>query len=1224
MSLKSRYLNVFLMIAAVIFFISSTASAQRGGFYGATRVNTDGKPFKVISSDLRGIGRQDMVILYSDGSGNVGVALNNGNGTYAPVVNYSAGLSNTSVYPRGIAVGALTTGGKPDIVVGGATGNNKIGILKNNGNGTFAAATTIATATANNGPTDALLLVDVNGDGKLDIVEAYSSGIAHKISVFLGTGNGTFPSELSQSLPTNPIWMAAGDVNGDGNTDLVIGDDQKNYIVCIGFNSGVFNVQTPVSSGTADYFVGFLLADINGDGKLDIINPNTQAKSWSILLGNGNGTFGAATSTPTHVFSPSQVLVGDFNGDGKSDVAVLGSGDDGVEIFTGLGNGTFNPPGAVYSVGGQTFFFTASDINGNGKLSLLVPDDQVGINILTGNGDGTFRGGINYNVPYTAGQTAGFGQNIAVADFNGDGKLDVAEAVEASSGNGLQSIILYLGNGDGSFQLGTNLTAPLNVDYLAASDVNGDGKMDLIAVGTGSNGVNFSVLLGNGNGTFAVPVTTTHGLTGVFSLAVADMNGDGKADIILESTNNSLAVLLGNGNGTFQAAQVTNLTYGIYGDLAVGDFNKDGKMDLAVPSGSGYVSILFGNGNGTFLPPVNINIPTSSPQGVKTADLNGDGNLDLIVANGNKGITVLLGTAAGVFQAPVSYASSATFNSSSPNPSTLVIGDIDGDGKVDVIALNYNFGTVAVLKGNGDGTFQAPVEYATSESPFNGAALDLNADGAVDLIIVNNAVPGIGVLMNTGGTKSTLLSSVPTAVYGTNITFTATFTKGLPQLTAVPTGTLTFKDGLTTIGTGILNASGVATFTTNGLTAGSHSITAFFPGDANFQPNTTLAVPVTVTKATTATALATSSNPVAPGAPVTFTATVTDTSAGSIGTPTGTVTFLDGATSIGTGTLNASGVATLTTSTLANGVHSITASYGGDNNFSVSASSALSQSVGIQSTTALTASPNPANFGSTVTLTATVTSTGIPTGSVSFLDGTTSLGSATLNGSGVATLAVSTLTAGTHNLTASYAGAGAFLPSTSSIVVETINNPDYTISANPTSLSLRQGQHGTSTITVTPINGFSGTITFTCVTSLTNGSCSFLPNPITVTAGTPATTTLTISTAGPNALLVRPQGDGSMVARAFSIVSGGAFFGMIFVPLAFKDRKRRQRIGAWFAMVLLVTLLLVIPGCGNKGGYTGLLTPTGTTTMNITAQATGSAGNGAAPHPFSITVTVTP
>lgn len=1223
MSLKSRYLNVLLMIAAVMLFISSTAYAQRGGFYGATRVNTDGKPLKVISADVNGDGKPDLVTLFYDGSGKVSVSINSGTGTYAAPVIYSAGLGNVSVYPRAIAVGALTTGGKPDIVVTGASGSNQIGILKNNGNGTFAAATTITTATTNN-PTDALLLVDVNGDGKLDIVEAYSSGGAiHKISVFLGNGDGTFQAEKSQALPTNPLWMTAGDVTGDGNMDLVIGDDQKNYIVCTGFNSGVFNVQTPVSSGTNDYFVGFVLVDINGDSKLDIVNPNTQGKSWGILLGTGTGTFGPSTNTPTHVFLPSQVFVGDFNGDGKSDVAVLGSGDAGVEIFTGQGNGTFNAPGSIYSVGGQPYFFTASDTRGVGKLDILVPDEVVGINILTGNGDGTFRAGINYNVPFTTGQTAGFGQNIAVVDFNGDGKLDVAEAVEASNGSGLQSILIYLGNGDGTFQLGTNLSAPLNVDYLAAADVNGDGKMDLIAVGTGNNGVNFSVLLGNGNGTFAAPVTSTHGLSGVFSLAVADVSGDGKPDVILESNNGSLAVLLGNGNGTFQAAQVTTLTYGIYGDVAIGDFNKDGKMDIAVPSSLGYVSILFGNGNGTFLAPVNYNIPSSTPQGVKTADLNGDGNLDLIVADGNKGIAVLMGTATGVFQLPVSYASSPAFSASSPNPGTLLVGDIDGDGKTDAIVLNYNYGTVAIMKGNGDGTFQAPVEYASSESPFNGAALDINADGAVDLILVNNAVPGIGVLMNTGGTKAQLQGSVATAVYGTNVTFTATFTKGLPQVTGVPTGTITFKDGLVTIGTGILNGSGVAILTTNGLTAGVHSVTAVFPGDANFQPNTTLPVSVTVTKATTATALGTSVNPVAPGSPVTFTASVTDTSAGSIGTATGTVTFLDGATTIGTGILNASGVATLVTSTLSAGVHSITASYGGDNNFTGSVSSVLSQSVGFQSTTALTASPNPANFGVAVLLTATVTSTGTPTGSVNFLDGATSLGTGALNASGVATLSISTLAPGAHNLTASYLGAGAFLPSTSTIVVETINNPDYTISANPTSLTLRQGQHGTSTITITPVNGFTGSITFNCTTTLVNGSCSFSPNPVVISSATAGTTTLTVSTAGPNALLVRPQGDGSMVARAFSIVTSGALFGMIFVPLAFKDRKRRQRIGAWFAMVLLLTLLLIIPGCGSSG-YSGLLTPTGTTTMNFSAQATGSAGNGATAHAFTITVTVTP
>ena len=220
-----------------------------------------------------------------------------------------------------------------------------------------------------------------------------------------------------------------------------------------------------------------------------------------------------------------------------------------------------------------------------------------------------------------------------------------------------------------------------------------------------------------------------------------------------------------------------------------------------------------------------------------------------------------------------------------------------------------------------------------------------------------------GQTVNQANTTTTVISSANPSSFGQAVTFTATVTPNSPGA-GTPTGTVTFLDGTTTLGSGTLDASGHATLTTSTLAAGAHTIKVTYGGDANFAASTSAALPQTVnssTTANTATSLASNLNPSVFGQSVTFTATVTPTPTGA-GTPTGTVTFLDGTTTLGTGTLNASGQATFTTSTstLAAGTHQITAAYGGDGNFAASTSTALTQTVTISLWTPPLAAPtNP-------------------------------------------------------------------------------------------------------------------------------------------------------------------------------------------------------------------------------------------------------------------------
>ena len=319
--------------------------------------------------------------------------------------------------------------------------------------------------------------------------------------------------------------------------------------------------------------------------------------------------------------------------------------------------------------------------------------------------------------------------------------------------------------------------------------------------------------------------------------------------------------------------------------------------------------------------------------------------------------------------------------------------------------------------------------------------------------------------VNAANTTTSVSSSLNPSISGNSVTFTATVTATAPG-SGTPAGSVDFKDGATTIGTGTLNGSGVATFVTSSLTVGSHSITAVYGGNASYNTSTSGTVTQVVNPASLAnstTTLTSSLNPSTSGNSVTFTATVT----GGSGTPTGTVTFKDGAATIGTGTLNGSGVATFATSSLTVGSHSITAVYGGNGTYNGSTSNTVVQVVKANSTTTLTSSLNPSTSGQSVTFTATVTGgSGTPTGSVDFKDGATIIGTGTLNGSGVATFATTSLTVASHNMTAVYNGSGTYNASTSNTVVQVVNAaPSSTLAISD--VTQAEGNSGTSTFSFT-------------------------------------------------------------------------------------------------------------------------------------------------------------
>ena len=480
--------------------------------------------------------------------------------------------------------------------------------------------------------------------------------------------------------------------------------------------------------------------------------------------------------------------------------------------------------------------------------------------------------------------------------------------------------------------------------------------------------------------------------------------------------------------------------------------------------------------------------------------------------------------------------------------------------------------------------------------------------------------------------STTTLQATPTfASPGQSVTLTATVAS--QSTTNIPSGTVTFLNGTTTLGTATLNASGVATFSTTSLPAGSDSMTASYGGDSGDTASTSEAVTVTIasTLLATNTVLTSSAASISTGQSVTFTATVSPQTGSSVAT--GMVTFLDGATSLGTTQLNASGVATFSITSLATGMHSITASYGGDSNDAGSVSAAVSVNVttAIATTTTLTASAAQLTAGQSVTFTATVSpqsGSGVATGTVTFLDGTTSLGTAPLNASGVATFSTTTLAAGSNSITASYGGDANNSPSTSTAVTVSVAASaaaSYTMAVSSSTLNLTAGQASTLTITLTPANGFNTPIALACSGMPAGVTCTFSPASVTP-SGAPVTSTVSILVPSQAALLPNHAPPGAPGARlAFGWVMPWGFISLLGLGKA----RKRSRIFEWSFRVAFAAFLIAgslwVSGCGGgsssmsgSGTGSGTTTPTSTTfTLTITSTAAGAQAQSS-----QITVTV--
>jgi hypothetical protein len=353
----------------------------------------------------------------------------------------------------------------------------------------------------------------------------------------------------------------------------------------------------------------------------------------------------------------------------------------------------------------------------------------------------------------------GSGPNdVAVGDVNGDGIPDLV--LPDHPGN---TVTVLLGKGDGTFGSKKDLAAGETPNHVALGELNGDGRLDFAVDNNFAGSV--SVFLNQGNATFK-RTDYSPGIGLNTTIALGDLNGDGHLDIVVgDYSNSKVVVLLNNGDGTFTSKSPFSVPGSNTEVIALGDLNNDGKLDLAVTyHNSAVVSVLMGNGNGTFGPGTNY-ARGAGPQGFGLAlgDVNGDGHLDIVAANtqdsnaNNSSLSVLLNHGDGTFAPHTDYGVGN-------RPRAVALGDLDGDGHLDIISGNEANGDVSVLLGHGDGTFGPKTEYVVGGGAVGVALGDLNGDGKLDAVSADASVNEASVLLNTSSTSLPSLSIADTSV----------------------------------------------------------------------------------------------------------------------------------------------------------------------------------------------------------------------------------------------------------------------------------------------------------------------------------------------------------------------------------------------------------------------------------------------------------------------------
>lgn len=724
-----------------------------------------------------------------------------------------AGIRATvGINPSGLVTADFNGDGRQDAATANQLSNN-ISVLLGNGAGSFGTVTNFALSNGANSPSS-IAVGDFNGDNKADLAVGNLNGGIWQISVFIGTGTGNFAAPVNFASGSNAqiTIIVVGDFNGDGRQDIAARNLSGALTIILrntannGFDAPTLISGAPVGSMAA--------ADFNQDGRHDLaVGRGGQNVVTALIRNAANNDFDQVNLTING--SAQQIAVGDFTGDGRQDIAVSHS-SGGVDVLPRNALGFDAPVFASASVSSP---MEAGDFNTDGRLDLAfvssnqptilfrnaantnfdsqffvgttlslnriaVADftgdgraDIAGLNFVSGSPGGVLvvrRSGTNPNFDLSPTTTLGSNSftDAALGDFDNDGRQDLATAT-----NGTFSVAIQKGAGNGGF---TNLTnAVLNngnilSGTITAADFNNDGNTDLIVGNTSING--FSILNGAGNGSFAAAIDFPVGFAPI-RFAVGDFNGDGRADFALnrQNSNQTLIYLRNTANSGFETA-VTISHAASPNWLTVGDFNNDGNDDFAVGffSTNNFAVILRNAGNSGFDVPVSY-VTTNGNTQLTTADFDGDGNLDIAAAQNE--ISVYYGSATGVFGTPTSYGGSLT-------ATYVESGDFNGDGRQDIVAAVSNYfgsngraNVVVLLRNAAHNGFDPPAGFNGSyilNNSFTQKILvgEVNGDGRQDLLTSNGSSGGIqanfSIMPRVCTVDLNLLGALPNAAAGQN------------------------------------------------------------------------------------------------------------------------------------------------------------------------------------------------------------------------------------------------------------------------------------------------------------------------------------------------------------------------------------------------------------------------------------------------------------------------
>jgi hypothetical protein len=650
--------------------------------------------------------------------------------------------------------------GKLDIATTNGV-SNSLSLWKGVGHGNFAPRVDFLPG---NDPAD-VQLVDVNGDGLGDLVVSYKGANEIVVSLQDPLNPGQFLAGTAFPVGTGPAYMAIGDIDGDGRPDIVVTDNaddgstsEVSVLLQDPAKPGSFLPYYTIPTGKTPHSV--LIADLDGDGKPDLVVTNEGANTVSVILQDPAkpGKFLAPVDLATGN-APNRVAVADLNQDGKPDIVLTNLNDGTISIYfqSPTHAGTFLAP-VTLTTGSQPYWVLAQDVNGDGENDLVVCNmGSNTVQVYLQTTPGTFVLAATYSIsqPY----------RIALADLDGDGHPDL---VVGSYSSGELTVLMQDAKNPGTFLTAPSYATGTSPRYVTSGDLDGDGLPDLVV--TNQNGNTFSVLLQDpahpGQFLPAVSYATPAGPSGA---AIADVNSDGKADIVVANLfAGSVSVFLQDpaNPGSFLAPTNYSVTANpAY--VVVADFDHDGNPDLAVAGdGTNDVFIVLQDPAhpGQFL------TGTSYPIGVPTqflaaGDFNGDGWLDLAGAGPGAGATSLGVILAdpknpGAFLAPTLYGCGTT-------PMSIVAADLDGDGKLDLVTSSRDSNSVTAWFGKGDGSFVSRADFPTGPNAWDVQVADLNGDGRPDLIVAEWGGGSVFALLQDPANPRTFLPG-PRYVVGGN------------------------------------------------------------------------------------------------------------------------------------------------------------------------------------------------------------------------------------------------------------------------------------------------------------------------------------------------------------------------------------------------------------------------------------------------------------------------